>query len=86
MILFKFAKTVPNEQPRKNRKNPPQRSRKAILGLEPDSNPKCDTPARQKYHTLVFARKNVKDVIFKTTSALQPQAVFLPSKSNLVKI
>ena len=58
--LFKFAKTVSKEELRKTRKNPPHRSRKAICCNGPDSNPKRDTPARQKrqtFHKLVLAQE-----------------------------
>ena len=84
-ILFKFAKTVSKEQPRKNRKNPPHRSRKAILGNEPNSNPKCDTPVRQKYHKLVLARKKCEKRHFQSDLSSAAPSRFLPSKPNLVK-
>ena len=76
-VLFKLAKTLSKEKPLKNRKNPPHRSRKAIFGNKPDSNPKCDTPTRPKYHKLVLVRKkNVKNAIFKTTLSSAAPSLF----------
>ena len=83
--LFKFAKTVSKEEPRKTQKNPPHRSRKAICGNRSDSSPKRDTPAHQKFHKLVLAREKWGKRHFQNDLSSAATSRFLVSKSNLVK-
>ena len=64
------------EEPRKTRKNPPHRSRKAICGNGPDSNPKRDTPAHQEFHKLVLARKMGKTSFSKRPQFCSPKPSF----------
>ena len=64
-------------KPRKRRKNPPHRSRKAVFDNDPNSDRRRDTPARPE--RLKFARapeKMRKNALFKTSSVLQPQRFF----------
>ena len=70
-------------------KNHPHRSRKQISGNGPNRT-QTATELQKRKRAKKFTNwsppgKNGKNVIFKISSVLQPQAVFLPCKTNLVK-
>ena len=69
----------------KRRKKLINRSRQAIFRNDHYSDPRFDTPARPKFLRFAFVQKNVKNAIFKTSSVLQPQGLFVVSKHKCVK-